>query len=342
MTDADPTLSPSRPLCRRRWRRALLAAALVILALLVAGELVARYHLGLGDPPLSMDDPDMKYRFLPNQDGWRCGNHYHYNQWSMRCDDFPLHKTDPRELRVLMIGDSVINGGALTDQNNLASHLLQERLAADLHRPTLVGNISAGSWQPVSEYMYLKRFGLFDADVLVVVVNSADYSEILPPYPPTAGIRPDMPAHKPWCALSDGFFRYFLPRISGGSAEPIGPPPAAGDLEARQIAWSQACLRDMIQLGRRAGCPVIVAQYLDRDEATTGRLQPGYAVNRQTALEAGATLVNLGPAFTAAAMQGMAPYRDFIHPNAYGQDLMARALLPVIESALAPPAATRP
>ena len=30
----------------------------------------------------------------------------------MRADDFPEHKADPSDIRVMFIGDSVINGGA--------------------------------------------------------------------------------------------------------------------------------------------------------------------------------------------------------------------------------------
>lgn len=43
------------------------------------------------------------------------------------------------------------------------------------------------------------------------------------------------------------------------------------------------------------------------------------------------TPVELGAAFEAARKAGEQPYRDFIHPNATGQRIIATTLLPVIE-----------
>jgi hypothetical protein len=44
-----------------------------LLVLLVAGELFARFYLGLGDPPLSEADSKIEYLFKPDQDCHRRG-----------------------------------------------------------------------------------------------------------------------------------------------------------------------------------------------------------------------------------------------------------------------------
>ena len=42
--------------------------AALVLALLAGAEIYARKGLGLGDPPLSVADPEIEYLFAPNQD----------------------------------------------------------------------------------------------------------------------------------------------------------------------------------------------------------------------------------------------------------------------------------
>ena len=59
----------------------------------------------------------------------------------MRSAEFPKHKQDPRKLRILVLGDSIINGGTLTDQDDLATELLRRDLIERLGRPVVVGNI---------------------------------------------------------------------------------------------------------------------------------------------------------------------------------------------------------
>jgi hypothetical protein len=175
----------------------------VLVGLFLAAESFCRFYLGLGDPPLSMADPRIEYLFKPNQNCRRFGNTIRYNAWSMRSDDFPARKADPNEYRVMVFGDSVVNGGALTDQSKLATMILQERLRADLKRPVIVGNISAGSWGPPNMLAYAQKFGLFDADVVVVVLSSHDYADV-PTFTPVVGVDPSFPEHRPWCATWEG------------------------------------------------------------------------------------------------------------------------------------------
>src|SRR5260221_9591151 len=140
--------APPPPPRRRRW---LLRITLALVLSLIAGELFARYYLGLGDPALSQADPEIEYLFKPDQDCHPLGNHVKYNHYSMRSDNFPLHKTDPTELRVIVVGDSVVNGGSLTHQSKLAASLMHAKLSSDPTRPAVVSNISAGPSWPRNE-----------------------------------------------------------------------------------------------------------------------------------------------------------------------------------------------
>jgi hypothetical protein len=291
--------------------------------------LFARFYLGLGDPPLSQADPEIEYLFKPNQACRRFGNRIKYNQYSMRSEEFAAHKARADELRVLVVGDSVVNGGALTDQSELATTLLEQRLASDLKRPVVVGNISAGSWGPPNELAYLKRYGLFDADVLVIVLSSHDYADV-PTFEPVVGVNPGYPDHKPLLALSDGFERYVLPRLKGTTTANEGWVAANGPAKAADVEACMTALREMIAMARAGGARVIVAQHLERSE-TLAAPQPGHEAIAREARRDGVTPVELAPGFDAARRGGEDPYRDAIHPSAAGQRAMAQILADAIE-----------
>lgn len=57
-----------------------------VLFLMATGEIFARYYLGLGTPPLSIRHPKIEYMYKPNQDGYRFGNHFIFNQYGMRSE----------------------------------------------------------------------------------------------------------------------------------------------------------------------------------------------------------------------------------------------------------------
>ena len=328
-------ITPAKP--AKRWRRRVLWLAAILLALLVTGELVARYAFGLGDPPLSVADPEIEYLFKPNQTCRRFGNRIHYNAYSMRSDDFPPHKSRPGELRVLVIGDSVVNGGAHTDQSELATSLLARRLEADLGRPVVVGNVSAGSWGPPNMLAYVKRFGLFDADVVVIVLSSHDYADV-PTFEPLVGISPGFPDRKPVLALQEVLTNY-LPRFLRRFGSQADSSPEAAGMPSPAAATQKdidECLRaeaELFRLARSAGAAVILAQHLEGRELS-GAYLPGHGLIRAVAAENRVPVVQLGPAFKASLEAGQNPYWDPVHPNAVGQRVIADALLPVIEEEL--------
>lgn len=328
---------------RFRWRRLLLIFFIFVAVVAIGGELVLRYVIGLGDPPLMMNDPLMAYRFQPSQTCHRFHHLIHYNAYSMRSPDEWAQPKSDRQLRVLMIGDSVINGGSLTDQSQLASSLLQPMLSEDLHRPVLVGNASAGGWGPPSELGWVRTFGILNADVVVLVLNSSDYADI-PHLPTNIGRAADMPDRKPWCAWTDFLGHYVLPRITHTifAAEPI--PTGNEAAERSAIDWCRASVEQMINFSHQHGARVIVAQHLEREEVNNG-LKPGHDYNYGSAQAAHAdAIVQLGPAFAAALRDGQSPYRtgDNIHPSAVGQRIMADVLLPMIEKQLSPGAVQTP
>ena len=322
----------------RHGRKWVLRAAIVLLALLIVAELVGRLGFGLSDPALFMADPKIEYLYQPNQDIHRFGSHLRVNAYSMRSDDFPAHKADPRELRVMMIGDSVVNGGARTDQSELASTLLQRELAAKLNRPVIVGNISAPSWGPPNMLAYAQRFGLFDADVVVIVLNSNDSFDV-PTFEPIVGVRPDYPDHRPWSALGEVVTRYVIPRLRFGTGKMEEAPSEDAPAKPADVDEALAAERALIDLAKSSGARVIVAQHLERAEARSGQTKFGHDQIAKVARDAGAEVVQLGPAFHDALLAGRDPYQpmpNIVHPNALGQRLIADELIDPITAASSP------
>lgn len=311
-------------------KKFLLLSAALLVGLFLAVELFARFYLGLGDPPLSVADPQIEYLFKPSSSYRRFGNHIRYNAYSMRSDDFPAKKSDPTEIRILLLGDSVINGGSQTDQADLATSILQQQLRRDLARPVIVANISAGSWGPPNELAYLKKFGLFDADMLILCQSSHDYADA-PTFNPVVGVSPDFPGDPPLLAITEAVTRY-LPRYLPGRHTPP-PDPQQTSVSQKDIDWCLTSLKEMIDLAKSAGIPVILVQHLETTELT-GTLMPGHDAILAVAQRATIPIIQLGPPFANAQKAGNHVYRDEIHPTAAGQKLIAETLLPVIESTL--------
>lgn len=305
---------------------------IAVLVAIVIGEFILRDCIGLGDVPVMIRDPLTFYRFAPSQTVYRFHHLIHYNAYSMRSDDCPLKKIDPNELRVIAIGDSVINGGSLTDQSELATTLLQKKLRIDLDRPVMVGNASAGGWGPPEKWGWVQEFGLLDSDIVVLELTSDNYENV-PREPNPVGVSPDFPTHRPALAWIDLLDRYVLPRLfyRFQSAEPISTGKEVG-LQS-DVNWCIWSIQQIIRTAHAHGAKVILAQQFEQEELDNG-VKPGHEVILATAeREHVDAVVQLGPPFAKARASGLKPYRqnDNIHPSAVGQRLIAEALLPVIE-----------
>jgi hypothetical protein len=299
----------------------------MLLATFTTTELYCRLHLGLGNPPLSIADPKIEYLFAPNQHLRRFGHQIDYNSWSMRSGDFPIQKSRPNEVRVMVFGDSVVNGGALTDQGDIATSLLQSQLSVKLSRPVVVGNISAGSWGPPNMLAYARRFGFFQADVVVLVFSSHDYADA-PTFEPTVGVSPDFPDHRPWCATWEAITRY-LPRYLSKKSPMDAVPEVAS---RKDIEDALGAVRDLIQLARQSGAKVILGQHLE-----VGELPPAHAKEGHEAIAMTARAAEVEPFDIEGTGVSSDVYRDNIHPNQAGQALIATRLLTAVLAALDKP-----
>jgi len=289
----------------------------IVVGVLVAFELFSRFGLGLGDPPLSRADPEIEYLFVGPRVYHRFGHRIEYNSFSQRTREFDARRKDPNELRIMVVGDSVINGGVLTDQSELATVLLETRLQAELKRSTVVMNVSAGSWGPPNYLAYVKRFGFFEANALAIVVSAHDFADS-PTWEPVVGSQ-NFPDRTPTFATLELLERYAAPRVLAFfQRSAMAPEPTQGEIDQALGAF-----RELIGMATQRKTPVLVLYHPERDEHG----QPeGMLAFQGIAKELSVPFASLGEAFAKQQTGGASPYRDGIHYNALGQKMMAEAM----------------
>ena len=196
---------------RRPARRLILFLGLLALTALVIGELVLRSMWGFGEMTiLFQEDSSFEYIAQPNQDKTRFGNRVVYNEYSMR--SLPIQDSD--DCVVLGFGDSVINGGTLTDQDSLATTIVEGMLRKEKAHGFRFLNVSAGSWGPDNCAAYLNKFGSFDARMIVLFVSSHDAYDNMT-FEKTVGVNQSYPNEPYMLAILEVLDRYLKPRLLG-------------------------------------------------------------------------------------------------------------------------------
>ena len=289
---------------------------------IVGGETFARYHLGLGTPPLSITHPQIEYMFKPNQDVMRFGNRIIINQYGMRTAQFDARRANDKEFRIMVFGDSVLNGGNLTDHDALATTLMQKKLQEK--QKSVVGNISAGSWGPGNWLAYAKEYGFFDANIVVLVISSHDYAD----NPAFEALNENThPTKRPVSAILEGITRYlprYLPRFD--ASVPLKDPNVSKEIASKEVLQGINDLKNFLDLAKKNSAYVIVLQHWDRSEIERGIPEVGYQRIHQVCNSSGVSCISLEPYLRQAIKKGNNPYLDNIHLNQNGQKLIADAL----------------
>ncbi|MEH1767665.1 MAG: SGNH/GDSL hydrolase family protein [Nostoc sp.] len=191
---------------------ALIVISAVVVGLFVVVEIGLRSLFGFGNPLIYIGDEQIGYLLAPNQRTRRFGNRIEINEYSMRGS--PIEKIPaPSGLRILLLGDSIANGGWWTDQTNTISSLIMCSLVSftnnsNYHKVEVL-NASANSWGPRNELAYLEKFGNFNAQAVVLLINTDDLFATPPTSLPVGRDR-NYPDRKPPLALAEVWQRYIL------------------------------------------------------------------------------------------------------------------------------------
>lgn len=145
-----------------------------LILVFITVEITLRLIWGFGNPLIYIKDEEIGYLLAPNQTVKRNGNLIKINSFSMRSDE--LKEKKENDLRIMLLGDSIVNGGWWTDQNKTISSLLETSFITQkfFFNTVEVLNVSANSWGARNELAYLYKYGIFNSDILVLVLNTDD------------------------------------------------------------------------------------------------------------------------------------------------------------------------
>lgn len=182
-------------------KRKIYIAISICLILIALSEIILRYVFGFCDAVLYQSSPAYEYIAQPNQHRYRFFSHIDYNSYSQRSEE-----PDSTKTIVLGLGDSVILGGTMLDQDSVATTLFSKETGMQML------NISSGSWGPDNCAAYLREKGTFGAKAMVLVCSSHDAFDVMS-HIPVVGIYPNYPDKQYKLAIWEVIDRYLMPRI---------------------------------------------------------------------------------------------------------------------------------
>ncbi|WP_293713708.1 hypothetical protein [uncultured Parabacteroides sp.] len=295
-------------------KKILLIAGGSILVLFVAGEVYLRQVWGFCDSVLMQSDPDFEYIARSDQKRYRFKKHIIYNEYSQRSEP-----VDSSAFIVLGLGDSVLNGGALTDQDSTATTRLCNDLSSVTGKKVQVLNISAGSWGPDNCEAYLKRYGMFNGKVAFLICSSHDAHDNIN-HQPVIDVIPGFSGRQYLLAWGELLHRYLIPRyllpyLKPHDSDKVIPTEISKDGQVFNTGFEALASRF-----HGAGIPFFVWLHPEITELE----QKKYNQEGESILD----FCEKDSLLVIKGMEYMLPedYRDNIHLNEKGQKKLARYL----------------
>ena len=280
----------------------------------------ARFYFGLGKLPVYVESKEFEYIYAPNQHIKRFGNRIITNEYSMR--SLPLSGKD--KIRILKFGDSIINGGSQTDNDSLASTILEDELTEQFHSSIRVLNVGANSWGPDNAFAYLNKYGNFNASMIVLVFSSHDLYDNMH-HQKVVGVHPAWPKEQPFSAVTDGFFKYLIPWIKSQMIKDYNKYSYLGG-DIKSASKINSGWYDFINYCKDKNIELLVYLHAERTEALNKKYNSmGEKIIQM--LNSDKVKHILGIDHTLDETY----YRDFIHLNNKGQKKLAEALEPEIK-----------
>lgn len=285
----------------------------ILIALL---ELTLRFVFGFCDAVLYQSSPAYEYIAQPNQHRYRFFSHIDYNSYSQRSDE-----PDSTKTIVLGLGDSVIFGGTMLDQDSIATTLFSKETGMQML------NISSGSWGPDNCAAYLKEKGTFGAKAMVLVCSSHDAFDVMS-HIPVVGIYPNYPDKQYKLAIWEVIDRYLMPRIKGwlGQSELVDPDAkVVKNVNSEGVAQKSLNFdpgfEQLLQISKEKNIPFFIYFHPEMGEVVSKEYKEGGKLIIEWAKANDVKLVN---GLDEGVTTGM--FRDVIHLNEKGQRNLANSL----------------
>lgn len=290
----------------------------ILIALL---EFTLRFVFGFCDAVLYQSSPAYEYIAQPNQHRYRFFSHIDYNSYSQRSEE-----PDSTKTIVLGLGDSVIFGGTMLDQDSIATTLFSKETGMQLL------NISSGSWGPDNCAAYLKEKGTFGAKAMVLVCSSHDAFDVMS-HIPVVGIYPNYPDKQYKLAIWEVIDRYLMPRIKVYFRGKQLLDPDAQVVEkvksnegvAKKALNFDPGFDQLLQISEKKHIPFFIYLHPEVGEVMSRKYKEGGLMIMEWAKTHHVKLIDgLNEGVTVDM------YRDVIHLNEKGQSNLANSLKKMI------------
>ena len=284
-------------------------------------EIILRYAFGFCDAVLYQPSPAYEYIAQPNQHRYRFFSHIDYNSYSQRSDE-----PDSTKTIVLGLGDSVIFGGTMLDQDSIATTLFSKETGMQML------NISSGSWGPDNCAAYLKEKGTFGAKAMVLVCSSHDAFDVMS-HIPVVGIYPNYPDKQYKLAIWEVVDRYLMPRIKVYfSGKQLLDPDAqvvekvkSDEGVAKKALNFDPGFDQLLQISEEKHIPFFIYLHPEVSEVMSRKYKKGGLMIMEWAKTHHVELIDgLNEGVTVDI------YRDVIHLNEKGQRNLANSLKKMI------------
>jgi hypothetical protein len=295
-------------------RKIIKISGLFIILIFIGGEIAGRMY-GLCSFPLYIESAAFEYIHAPNQDLSIYGNKFKTNAFSMRSEAITEQDTNV----ILLIGDSVVNGGNLTDQDSLASTILEKKLSIETQKTIRVLNISAGSWGPDNAAAYISQYGLFHAKMICLVFSSHDAYDNMQ-HEKIVGIHPQFPNKQPLLAWHKIIERG-VPFIKGMFSSRDSSNKLNKELGITEAHDFNSGFSYFFKIANEKKIPLLFYLHCTPDELNDNQLY-----------HSGLTIIDTLKANKIEYINeiekgiSMNSFRDDIHYNAYGQRFLADRL----------------
>ena len=284
----------------------------IALSCLVCLELILRFVFGFCDAVLYQPSEAYEYIAQPNQHRYRFFSHIDYNSYSQRSEE-----PDSTKTIVLGLGDSVIFGGTMLDQDSIATTLFSKETGMQML------NISSGSWGPDNCAAYLREKGTFGAKAMVLVCSSHDAFDMMS-HVPVVGIYPNYPDKQYKLAIWELVDRYLMPRVKGwlGQSQLADPDAQVvkGSVAQKSLDFDPG-FDQLLQISKEKKIPFVIYLHPEVGEVMAHEYKEGGKLIMEWAKAHHVKLINGLDEGVATDM-----FRDVIHLNEKGQRNLANSL----------------
>ncbi|MDR1129646.1 MAG: hypothetical protein LBK96_01515 [Prevotellaceae bacterium] len=288
----------------------------LITGLIIILEICLQYRWGFCDVVLMRESDRFEYIAQPNQSRFRFGKRIRYNEYSMRSDR--LLPSD--NIRILGFGDSVLNGGMKTDQDSIATSIIERVLDRQYSEHSIrCLNISCENWSPDNCFAYMEEYGDFDASMIFLVVSSHNVYDSMD-FRKTVDVHPNFPSKQSLSAIYE-MGEHLVSRIFAKKRNV--PHHTVNNSNTFNPGFQSFHLYT-----QKKDIPLLIYLHPDREEVINGRYDARGEEIIQFCRDNGILLID------GLKYEDISCYEDTIHLNDRGQRIMANALLPEIKKLL--------